>query len=77
MFWQVGSLGADYSKWVLSPVDRKLRLFQYDFMEKMTVTPWYMVPSVWIPVSTYLIYCGYEHLVRISPFGEYTPTLRE
>lgn len=68
MFWQVGSLGSNYNKWVLSPVDRKLRLFQYDFMELMTVTPWYLVPSVWVPVSIYLMYCGYLRFLNIPPF---------
>lgn len=69
MFWQVGSLGENYSKWVLSPVDRKLRLFQYDFMEMLTVTPWYLVPSVWIPVSTYFIYCSYLQFIDVPPYG--------
>jgi hypothetical protein len=71
MFWQVGSLGSDYSKWVLAPVDRKLRLFQYDFMERLTVTPWYLVPLVWLPVTTYMIYCGYDQLRTSPPFGKY------
>ena len=70
MFWQVGSLGPKYNKWVLSPVDRKLRLFQYDFMELMTITPWYLVPLVWVPVSLYLMYCGYLRFLNIPPFGE-------
>lgn len=70
MLWQVGSLGADYNRWVLSPVDRKLRLFQLDFMEFLTVTPWYLVPSVWIPMSLYLAYCGYCRLILIPPFGK-------
>lgn len=70
MIWQVGSLGRKYNKWVLSPVDRKLRLFQYDFMELMTVTPWFLVPLVWIPVSLYLMYCGYLRFITIPPFGK-------
>ncbi|KAL1463609.1 hypothetical protein WDU94_015349 [Cyamophila willieti] len=39
MFWQVGSLGPRYREWVLAPVDRKLRLFHSDFIERLTRTP--------------------------------------
>ncbi|KAL4121818.1 hypothetical protein QTP88_014255 [Uroleucon formosanum] len=62
MFWQVGSLGPKYKEWVLAPVDRKLRLFGSDFIESLTITSWYMVPSIWIPVMFYLIFIGYQRL---------------
>ncbi|CAI6344967.1 unnamed protein product [Macrosiphum euphorbiae] len=62
MFWQVGSLGPKYKEWVLAPVDRKLRLFGSDFIESLTITSWYMVPSIWIPVMLYLIFIGYQRL---------------
>ncbi|XP_050544092.1 fatty acid 2-hydroxylase [Daktulosphaira vitifoliae] len=62
MFWQVGSLGPKYKEWVLAPVDRRLRLFGSDFIESLTITSWYMVPSVWIPVMLCLIYIGYQRL---------------
>jgi len=62
MFWQVGSLGPKYKEWVLAPVDRKLRLFGSDFIESLTITSWYMVPSIWIPVMFYLIFVGYQRL---------------
>lgn len=62
MFWQVGSLGPKYKEWVLAPVDRKLRLFGSDFIESLTITSWYMVPSIWIPVMLFLIYIGYQRL---------------
>lgn len=62
MFWQVGSLGPKYKQWVLAPVDRKLRLFGSDFIESLTITSWYMVPSIWIPVMCYLIFIGYQRL---------------
>lgn len=62
MFWQVGSLGPKYKEWVLAPVDRKLRLFGSDFVESLTITSWYMVPSIWIPVMLCLIFIGYQRL---------------
>ncbi|KAK7794173.1 hypothetical protein R5R35_005372 [Gryllus longicercus] len=60
MLKQVGKLGARYSEWVQSPVDRKLRLFESDFVEKMTVTPWYLIPIIWIPLDVLLLYKGYS-----------------
>lgn len=62
MFWQVGSLGPKYKEWVLAPVDRKLRLFSSDLVESLTITSWYMVPSIWIPVMLCLIFIGYQRL---------------
>lgn len=68
MFWQVGSLGEKYNEWVLSPVDRKLRLFQWDIMEFLTITPWFLVPSVWIPGSSALMYLGYTRILA-TPYA--------
>ena len=50
MVWQVYKFGPDYMKWCNSPVDRKLRLFDTDFVEWFSKTPWYMIPVIWIPV---------------------------
>ena len=59
MLSQVGKLGSHYKDWVSAPVDRKLRLFSWDILEYMTVTPWYLIPIVWIPVSMFFIYHGW------------------
>lgn len=75
MFWQVGSLGPKYKEWVLAPVDRRLRLFGSDFIESLTITSWYMVPSIWIPVMFYLIYIGYQRLrSTLGNTGDQTST---
>ncbi|KAF2905320.1 hypothetical protein ILUMI_00847 [Ignelater luminosus] len=58
MLNQVAGLGSRYNEWVTCPVDRKLRLFGNPILESLTITPWYVVPIVWIPIVTYLIYCG-------------------
>ncbi|XP_067006261.2 fatty acid 2-hydroxylase [Anabrus simplex] len=58
MLAQVGKLGSQYEEWVKAPVDRRLRLFQSDFVESLTVTPWYLIPLVWIPFDMYLLYRG-------------------
>ncbi|XP_063218335.1 fatty acid 2-hydroxylase isoform X2 [Bacillus rossius redtenbacheri] len=47
---EVGALGPRYYEWVCSPVDRPLRLFRSDLLEALSVTPWRLVPAVWLPV---------------------------
>lgn len=58
MLGQVASLKEKYNEWVSSPVDRKLRLFENPILEYLTITPWYLVPIIWIPVIIYFIYHG-------------------
>ncbi|XP_015120174.1 fatty acid 2-hydroxylase [Diachasma alloeum] len=55
---QVASLRDRYWEWVNLPVNRPIRLFKSDTMEILTVTPWYLVPLVWIPICTYFLYLG-------------------
>nr|CAH7767447.1 unnamed protein product [Callosobruchus chinensis] len=72
MLGQVGKLGPKYNEWVTSPVDRQLRLFRSDFLEYLTITPWYVVPMIWIPVIVYLAVIGTKKYIHItkdaSPF---------
>ncbi|CAH0551932.1 unnamed protein product [Brassicogethes aeneus] len=58
MLPQVGKLGEHYKKWVLSPVDRHLRLFENPILENLTITPWYIVPLIWIPVTFLFVLYG-------------------
>ncbi|XP_034949340.1 fatty acid 2-hydroxylase [Chelonus insularis] len=55
---QVGSLGDRYWEWVNLPVNRSIRLFKSDYLEILTITPWYLVPVVWIPICVYFLYQG-------------------
>ncbi|XP_076268497.1 fatty acid 2-hydroxylase [Rhynchophorus ferrugineus] len=66
MLCQVGALGKQYKDWVNAPVDRELRLFGNEILEKLTITPWYLVPIVWIPVICYLIKHGTEKYEEIT-----------
>ena len=50
MVLQVHKLGKDYMKWVHSPVNRELKLFDSNFVEFFSKTPWYVIPLVWLPV---------------------------
>uniref|UniRef100_A0A0N4Z0C4 Cytochrome b5 heme-binding domain-containing protein n=1 Tax=Parastrongyloides trichosuri TaxID=131310 RepID=A0A0N4Z0C4_PARTI len=46
----IGKLGENYIQWIHEPYDGTLRLFESDFLERLTRTPWYIVPLVWMPV---------------------------
>lgn len=67
MLSQVAELGSKYNKWVSSPVDRQLRLFENPFLENLTITPWYVVPIVWIPIIAILAYFGTVRYVTLAP----------
>ena len=62
MVAQVGKLGAEYMKWVHSPVDRPLRLFGPPIVEFFSKTPWYIVPMLWLPIVLYLALVGLINL---------------
>ncbi|XP_057325321.1 fatty acid 2-hydroxylase [Microplitis mediator] len=55
---QVGSLSNKYWEWVNLPVNRHIRIFKSDYLELLTMTPWYLVPLFWIPISIYFLYLG-------------------
>ncbi|CAI5439214.1 unnamed protein product [Caenorhabditis angaria] len=50
MLFKVGSLRSEYWHWIHQPYDGTLRLFDSDFLESLTRTSWWVVPSVWVPV---------------------------
>ena len=64
-------------KWVNSPVNRKLKLFDSDFVEFFSKTPWFVVPLIWIPVA---IICSIVSIKELnstysSSFEDYEGTL--
>ncbi|KAK2586035.1 hypothetical protein KPH14_012038 [Odynerus spinipes] len=66
---QVSKLGDRYWEWVNLPVNRPIRLFQSNILEFLSVTPWYLVPIVWIPICIYFLYSGYS-LIDIHSHNE-------
>ncbi|XP_020814994.1 dihydroceramide fatty acyl 2-hydroxylase FAH2 isoform X1 [Drosophila serrata] len=50
MLPQIANLTYCYDEWVHKPVDRPLRLFGPWYLEMCTKTPWWLVPTFWIPV---------------------------
>lgn len=67
MVFQVHKFGEDYLKWVHSPVNKNLRLFDSDFVEFFSKTKWYVIPIVWIPIVV---------LCSVVSVGELTLTMR-
>lgn len=67
---QVGSLGDKYWEWVNLPVNRSIRLFKSNQIELLTITPWYMVPAVWIPIVIYCFYLGITENIDAN-FGKF------
>ncbi|XP_076672211.1 fatty acid 2-hydroxylase [Andrena cerasifolii] len=57
---QVGTLGDRYWEWANLPVNRQIRLFQSNFLETLSITPWYFVLIVWVPVLVYFLYSAYR-----------------
>ncbi|XP_037945116.1 dihydroceramide fatty acyl 2-hydroxylase FAH2 [Teleopsis dalmanni] len=47
---QIPNITKHYDEWVHKPVDRPLRLFGPWYLEMCTKTPWWVVPTFWIPV---------------------------
>lgn len=59
MLSQISTIDPEqYGLWVNMPVDRPLRLFESNWMEILTKTPWWLVPSFWMPILTYQLYVG-------------------
>jgi len=52
---QVALLGEDYEEWVHKPSSHpEFRMFESDLFEWFATMSWYMVPTIWIPISTAL-----------------------
>ncbi|CAJ0577672.1 unnamed protein product, partial [Mesorhabditis spiculigera] len=47
---RIGNLGADYWTWIHQPYEGTIRLFDSDFLERLTRTAWWVVPLVWMPL---------------------------
>ena len=62
VIWRVGSLGDRYWTWIHQPYDGVIRLFQTDFMERLTRTKWWMIPLIWMPLVVFFLLDGCRHL---------------
>ncbi len=66
MIFQVHKFGNHYMKWVHSPVNMQMRLFNSEFLEFFSKTSWYIVPLFWLPVIFILICHSLDNLENIA-----------
>ncbi|CAN6814022.1 unnamed protein product [Brassica oleracea] len=57
LVFQVGHLGESYEEWVHQPIVTKEgpRFFHSDFWEFLTLTRWWVIPVIWLPVAIWCI----------------------
>ena len=53
-----------YLKFIHTPrhFNKSVRLFESDFLEFFSLTPWFVIPIVWLPVCIMLFYTGLQGL---------------
>eukprot|EP00048_Salpingoeca_helianthica_P024799 m.35410 g.35410 ORF g.35410 m.35410 type:complete len:256 (-) comp9595_c0_seq1:44-811(-) len=55
LIMQVWKLGEHYEQWVSKySLEKSYRLFDSDFLEPFSKTPWYLIPIVWLPIIAIL-----------------------
>lgn len=67
ILFKVGNLKERYWTWIHQPYEGTFRLFQSDFLERLTRTKWYMIPAIWLPIVIYFAIFGL-HLF-VDTFG--------
>ncbi|GMN64433.1 hypothetical protein TIFTF001_033518 [Ficus carica] len=85
LVFQVGHLGENYQEWVHQPIATKEspRFFENDILEFLTLTAWWVIPVVWLPVVCYTISMSVRmghtlsEIVLIVGFGVFIWTLIE
>ncbi|KAH7701208.1 Protein C25A1.5, partial [Aphelenchoides avenae] len=73
ILWKVGTLGDRYWTWIHQPYEGALRLFESDFVERLTTTAWWVIPLVWLPPVIFFASLGLAHMC--SAFGLLKGTL--
>jgi len=61
MFWQIGKLKEKYIEWVFTSSDKDLRFFESDFLEKLTMCRWPVIPIFWSPIILFFIYLSFSN----------------
>ncbi|XP_047332919.1 dihydroceramide fatty acyl 2-hydroxylase FAH1-like [Impatiens glandulifera] len=57
LVFQIGHLGEAYDKWVHQPIVTKEgpRFFENQVLELLTLTVWWVIPLIWLPVAFWFI----------------------
>ncbi|XP_078609166.1 fatty acid 2-hydroxylase-like isoform X1 [Branchiostoma floridae x Branchiostoma japonicum] len=59
---QVGQLGDLYDEWVHYPVEKPYRLFSSEVCEFFSRCPWFLVPTLWLPLVVYFAFTSVVEL---------------
>eukprot|EP00058_Branchiostoma_floridae_P008784 XP_002594272.1 hypothetical protein BRAFLDRAFT_65126 [Branchiostoma floridae] len=59
---QVGQLGDLYDEWVHYPVEKPYRLFSSEVCEFFSRCPWFLVPTLWLPLVVYFAFTSIVEL---------------
>ncbi|PIA37819.1 hypothetical protein AQUCO_03000389v1 [Aquilegia coerulea] len=62
LVFQVGHLGESYQEWVHQPIVSKEgpRFFASEFWEFLTLTHWWAIPTIWLPVVCWAISLSFQ-----------------
>ncbi|KAK8704623.1 hypothetical protein V6N13_048242 [Hibiscus sabdariffa] len=85
LVFQVGHLGESYQEWVHQPIVSKEgpRFFESDFWEFLTLTVWWAIPTIWLPVVCWCISMSvrmghtFPQIALMVAFGIFAWTLVE
>ncbi|CAJ2657905.1 unnamed protein product [Trifolium pratense] len=85
LVFQVGHLGEAYEEWVHQPIVSKEgpRFFQNEVLEFLTLTVWWAIPVIWLPVVCWFVYNSIQmglscpHIAMMVVLGVFVWTLLE
>ncbi|KEH37077.1 fatty acid 2-hydroxylase-like protein [Medicago truncatula] len=85
LVFQVGHLGEAYEEWVHQPIVSKEgpRFFQNEVLESLTLTVWWAIPVIWLPVVCWFVYNSIQmglscpHIALMVVLGIFVWTLLE
>ncbi|XP_068654403.1 dihydroceramide fatty acyl 2-hydroxylase FAH1-like [Aristolochia californica] len=68
LVFQVGHLGESYQEWVHQPIVSKEgpRFFANNFLEFLTLTVWWVIPLVWLPVVCWFEYTSFQRGLTLT-----------
>merc|ERR1719153_352140 len=69
MLKQCFSVGQLYHEWIDHPKMRRVRMFDSDFIEAASFTPWWIVPAIYIPWGLLELDLAHQDLVH-APSAE-------
>eukprot|EP01097_Dermamoeba_algensis_P009207 TRINITY_DN640_c0_g1_i3.p1 TRINITY_DN640_c0_g1~~TRINITY_DN640_c0_g1_i3.p1 ORF type:complete len:231 (-),score=33.17 TRINITY_DN640_c0_g1_i3:586-1278(-) len=57
---QILKMGPEYQDWVHTTATMRMRIFEWDFFEKLSFHPWWYIFLMWIPTISYMVYLSLD-----------------